>query len=229
MRRTSKCTYRFEGLARRMGYEAIAGVDEVGRGCLFGPVVAAAVAFPPGRRIASGLNDSKQLTPMQRVALDCLIRIWGHYGIGSADAKYIDQFGIRAATRLAMARAVDNLPEPPDYLLVDGDMETGMVRSGPMPQRTIIHGDALCASIAAASIVAKVFRDGLMTALAMSYPGYGLERHKGYPTPEHFRALRELGVTAMHRLSFRGVLKPQEWKEPTEEFLQNYVMPKERT
>ena len=186
-----ECTYRYEGIARRQGYAAVAGVDEVGRGCLFGPVVAAAVLYPHGHRLhIRGLRDSKQLTPMQRDMLDGLIRIHGRFGIGAADARYIDEHGIRAATRLAMARAVSALPEEVEYLLVDGDM---MVEGLPIPQRTVVHGDSLSASIASASIVAKVFRDSLVTSLALNWPGYGLEKHKGYPTPEHLRTLRELG------------------------------------
>jgi ribonuclease HII len=197
------CTYKYEGIAKRQGYAVVAGVDEVGRGSLFGPVVAAAVYYPHGRRFRiRGMRDSKQLTPMQRGMLDSLIRIHGRYGVGAADSRYIDEHGIRAATQLAMARAVAALPEEAEYVLVDGDMRIGGL---PLPQRTIVHGDSLSVSIASASIVAKVFRDELVVSLAVNWPGYGLERHKGYPTPEHLRALREHGPTPMHRMTFTGV------------------------
>jgi ribonuclease HII len=211
------CTYRYEGIARRQGYAAVAGVDEVGRGSLFGPVVAAAVLYPSGHRFhIRGLRDSKQLTAMQREMLDGLIRIHGRCGIGAADAKYIDEHGIRAATQLAMARAIAALAEETEYVLVDGDMR---IEDLPLPQRTIVHGDSLSSSIASASIVAKVFRDGLVSSLAVNWPGYGLERHKGYPTPEHLKALREHGPTPMHRMTFRGVQDAEytritgEWEE----------------
>jgi len=211
------CTYRYEGIARRQGYAAVAGVDEVGRGSLFGPVVAAAVLYPHRHRFhIRGLRDSKQLTAMQRDMLDGLIRIHGRYGIGAADAKYIDEHGIRAATQLAMARAIAALAEEAEYVLVDGDMR---IEDLPLPQRTIVHGDSLSSSIASASIVAKVFRDGLVSSLAVNWPGYGLERHKGYPTPEHLKALREHGPTPMHRMTFRGVQDAEytritgEWEE----------------
>ena len=211
------CTYRYEGIARRQGYAAVAGVDEVGRGSLFGPVVAAAVLYPHRHRFhIRGLRDSKQLTAMQRDMLDGLIRIHGRYGIGAADAKYIDEHGIRAATQLAMARAIAALAEEAEYVLVDGDMR---IEGLPLPQRTIVHGDSLSSSIASASIVAQVFRDGLVSSLAVNWPGYGLERHKGYPTPEHLKALYELGPTPMHRMTFKGVQDPQaarimdDWEE----------------
>lgn len=195
-----QCSSRFEQAARRQGYTRVAGVDEAGRGCLFGPVVAAAVILDPDRAIR-GLNDSKQLTPEQRESLLMEIeRRAAAFAVGEASAAEIDALNILQASRLAMKRAVESLDPPADYLLVDA------VRVDvPLPQEALIKGDARSRAIAAASIVAKVHRDRLMREWDARYPGYGLARHKGYPTPEHRTALAALGATAEHRRSFLPV------------------------
>jgi ribonuclease HII len=194
------CSSRFERLARAAGYVCIAGLDEVGRGCLFGPVYAAAAVLNPDKTIR-GLDDSKLLEPGDRERLsdriqDCAIA----WSIAWADSGEIDAINIYQASRLAMKRALDALRPQPDYLLIDAlRLDTGI------EQRPLIHGDARCRSIAAASILAKVARDRAMAAYESRYPGYGLARHKGYATPEHRRALTELGPTPEHRMSFLPV------------------------
>jgi ribonuclease HII len=172
----------------------------VGRGCLFGPVVAAAVILPPLHGIR-GLNDSKQLEPEERERLDLLIRSRAvAWAIGRGEVNEIDRINILQASRLAMRRAVEALTTPPDLLLVDAvTVEVGI------PQKALIGGDGRSHSIAAASIVAKVFRDRLLVELDHRYPGYGLCRNKGYGTPEHREALDRLGLTPLHRRSFAPV------------------------
>ena len=197
------CSDAPEQALRYRGFRSIAGVDEVGRGALFGPVVAAAVILP--ERIDSlanaGLKDSKLLTQDQREALDRLIRaIALDLSIAEIDAPTIDRVNIYQATRLAMLAAVRGLAHAPDHLLIDA-----MRIDHPCAQTSLIYGDALSLSIAAASIVAKVHRDRLLCRLDATHPGYGLASHKGYATPEHRRALTALGPTPLHRLSFAPV------------------------
>ncbi|MBI4218884.1 MAG: ribonuclease HII [Chloroflexi bacterium] len=188
-----------------LGCRAIAGVDEAGRGPLAGPVVAGAVILPA--KIKADwlvlVRDSKQLTPGQRSeAYQGIVSCAISYGVGAADAREIDRVGIVSATRRAMARAIEALEPQPDHLLIDAvDLP-----SLPLPQTPIIHGDALCRSIAAASIIAKVTRDRLLeTVFETRYPGYGFAAHKGYGTPEHMEALRKLGPSEVHRVTFSPV------------------------
>jgi len=197
------CSDAHEQALRLRGFRSIAGVDEVGRGALFGPVVAAAVILPPqlDPLARAGLRDSKQLTAPRREALDRLIRATAlAVSIAEIDAATIDRVNIYQATRLAMLSAVRALPIAPDHLLIDA-----MQLDHPCPQTRLIHGDALSLSIAAASIVAKVHRDRLLFALDAAHPGYGLASHKGYATTAHLRALIALGPTPLHRLSFAPV------------------------
>jgi ribonuclease HII len=183
------------------GYRCIVGIDEAGRGPLAGPVVAAAVLLPVEGRVA-GLRDSKRLTARQREAVYsrvCACAV--SYGVGVVSSAQIDQHDILWATKEAMLQAVQQLDRVPDMLLIDGTDSLPL----PVAQRTLVRGDALCASIAAASVIAKVTRDRLMIAYARRYPVYGFERHKGYPTREHLALLRCYGACAIHRRSFRGV------------------------
>lgn len=197
-----RCTTQLEDRLRREGFSRIAGVDEAGRGCLFGPVFAAAVILDPGRPVP-GLADSKALSPARRSDLAGLIRERAlAWAVASASAEEIDRINIREASRLAMRRAVESLRPPCDYLLVDA-----MLIDWPAPQQALIRGDARVAAIAAASILAKTARDALITELDAAYPGYGLARHKGYGTLEHLQALRRLGPTPLHRRSFAPVLE----------------------
>ena len=194
-----------EEAAYRQGYTRIAGVDEVGRGSLAGSVVAAAVILPhplPQVLRTAGIRDSKQLSARARERLAPLIRRHAvGVGLGAASVEEVDALNVLEATKLAMVRAVAELAPVPDFLLVDAlDLpQTGI------PCRPIIHGDALCLSIAAASIVAKVFRDALMVEMDGRYPGYGFARHNGYGTAEHLDALGLLGPTPEHRRTFRPV------------------------
>jgi ribonuclease HII len=185
------------------GYQRLAGLDEVGRGAWAGPVVAAAVVLPAERSdidsALCGVRDSKALTPRQREALLPLIyRMAAGVGVGLASSRFIDRWGIVPATRLAMAMAVRNLRLVPDYLLIDA-LKLPDLR---LPQRALIQGDAYVLSIAAASIVAKVFRDRVMVALDGCYCDYGFAAHKGYGTPAHRAALQRLGPCPEHRMSF---------------------------
>lgn len=184
------------------GVRRVAGVDEVGRGCLAGPVVAAAVILDPGHPVP-GLRDSKLLTPARREVLAARIEERAAaVGIGMADAGEIDALDILRATLLAMRRAVEDLRVMPEYLLVDALTVPGI----DLPQEGIVHGDRLCASIAAASIVAKVRRDALMRSLHADWPAYRFDVNKGYGTAVHLEALRSHGASPLHRLTFRGVL-----------------------
>ncbi len=189
---------------RAQGYQLIAGIDEVGRGALAGPVVAAAVILPCqiDTPWLNQVRDSKQLSPAKRELL------FGHIyevaisvGIGMVRHEVIDDQGIAKATRLAMKSAIDHLSPPPESLLID------YIRlpEVPLPQKGITNGDELCLSIACASIVAKVTRDRLMVELDKIYPGYGLAKHKGYGTRQHLSCLRRLGPSSIHRQSFRPV------------------------
>jgi ribonuclease HII len=176
----------------------VAGVDEAGRGPLAGPVVAAAVVLRPGA-VVPGLDDSKRIAEdVREEVYSEVLKASLHVGVGIAGTALVERLNIVGATRLAMRRAVGALERRPDYVLVDGfrvpDLE--------LPQRGVIGGDATCASIAAASVVAKVTRDRIMRKVARRYPGYGFERNKGYATREHWAALRRLGPCPAHRLSF---------------------------
>lgn len=181
-------------------YRRIAGVDEVGRGCLFGDVVAAAVILPEGL-IIDGVNDSKKLTAKKRDALyEIIMEQALAVGVGYVDSTVIDEINIKQASRLAMKRAVESLEHTPDYMLIDAEKV-----DLPLPQQAIIKGDANSQSIAAASIIAKVTRDRLCEGLWEElYPDYGIAIHKGYATKLHREQITALGPTPMHRRSFIG-------------------------
>lgn len=182
------------------GYARVAGLDEAGRGCLFGPVCAAAVIFHPGRRLA-GLADSKTLSPERRGQLALEIQASAMaWAVAWASPEEIDRINIREASRLAMRRAAEALNPAPDYLLIDA-----LTLDLPLPQEALIKGDARVEAIAAASILAKTARDARLIELDLEYPGYGLARHKGYGTAEHLGALDRLGPALLHRRSFAPV------------------------
>ena len=188
----------YEHEAAREGFACICGVDEAGRGPLAGPVCAAAVILPPDIQI-EGLNDSKKLTDKKRRALyDVITEQAVSYGIAFADEQEIDEINILQATFLAMRRAFEKLTVAPDIALIDGNRAPGLS----CRERTVVHGDALSASIAAASILAKVTRDRLMEEYDAQYPQYGFAVHKGYGTQRHYAALREFGACPIHRQSF---------------------------
>ncbi|MDR1604959.1 MAG: ribonuclease HII [Gracilibacteraceae bacterium] len=191
-----------EELLWRQGYIAVAGVDEAGRGPLAGPVLAGACVLP--RRFdLRGLNDSKKLSPARREELNAAIRAGAAaWALGRAEVAEIDELNILQATKLAMIRALAALNPPADYALIDGRDRLALT----VPQRTLIGGDGLCASIAAASILAKTERDKYMTELHQTYPQYGFDRHKGYGTAAHLQALRQHGPCAEHRRTFAPVL-----------------------
>ena len=178
----------------------VAGVDEAGRGPLAGPVVAAAVVLDPDC-YPDGLNDSKLLTPARREALRVMLRDCAEIGVGIASVAEIEALNIHWATMLAMERAVAALPRCPGHVLVDGNRQPRWCHS----TETVVGGDALCLSIAAASIVAKVTRDALMAGLAAAHPGYGWATNMGYSTPEHFAGLARLGPSVHHRRGFAPV------------------------
>lgn len=189
----------FEDDLRRAGYGRVAGLDEAGRGALFGPVVAA-VAVLSGDAPPPDVDDSKRLTPRQRQR--CFVELverLDDWALGLASAAEVDEINVLQATRRAMRRAVDGLRRPPDYLLVDGRLHLGVE----IPERALVQGDARCRSIAAASILAKVARDTLLESYARRVPGYGLARNKGYGTQEHRRALRVHGLSPYHRRTFK--------------------------
>lgn len=184
----------------------VAGIDEAGRGCLAGPVVAGAVILPE-QYVLPGLTDSKKLSPRRREALARAIKAQAlSWALGFSWPAEIDAVNILQATLRAMARAEAALPVRPQILLVDGNRSFPSSR----PLHTIVGGDALCPCISAASILAKTFRDALMVYLDSRHPGYGLAVHKGYGTQAHLRALRCLGPSPAHRRSFRGVCPPRE-------------------
>ncbi len=194
------CTTKYEKEAWQAGAQFVAGVDEVGRGCLFGPVVAGAVILDPNYRIR-GLRDSKLLPEKKRDELAA--RIKEHclaWAIAAVDSARIDQLNIYHASKAAMLEAVSALSTKPDFLLIDA-----MVLDLPCAQKKIIHGDALSASIAAASIIAKVHRDALVREWDPVYPAYGLASNKGYGSKRHIEALREFGPSPLHRQSFAPV------------------------
>jgi ribonuclease HII len=195
-----KCTLKYEKLAWESGAKRVAGVDEVGRGSLFGPVVAAAVVLDPGYRI-KGLRDSKLLDRETREKLAPRIRAHAlAWAVAAVDVATIDQINIYWASKRAMEEAVALLSPAPDHLLIDA-----LRLSCECAQTPIIHGDALSASIAAASILAKVERDAMISAWDPVFPEYGLASNKGYSTPRHLKMLREKGPTPLHRLSFAPV------------------------
>lgn len=189
------------------GYTLVAGVDEAGRGALAGPVVAAAVILPPGLKL-EGLKDSKLLPPCRREALCQAIQENAlGIGVGIIGPSIIDALNILKATLLAMDRAIGSLPILPEFLLIDG-------RDAPqttLPHRVLPHGDSLCPSISAASIIAKVFRDRIMDGYHLQFPQYGFARHKGYGTREHLEALARYGPTSIHRMTFRRVRAKELW------------------
>ncbi|MFQ5743851.1 MAG: ribonuclease HII [Acidobacteriota bacterium] len=189
----------FEDELRGSGLNRIAGLDEAGRGSLFGPVVAAAVVLDPIREL-HGVDDSKRLSARRRRTCFLeLVEQAADWSVGIASAAEIDRLNVLQATRLAMVRAVRGLRRRPQYLLIDGRLRLEME----IPQTALVRGDARCLSIAAASIMAKVARDTLLIAYARRLPGYGLDRNKGYGTQEHRRALVRRGLTPLHRRSFR--------------------------
>jgi len=195
-----RCEATLERELHARGFRAVAGVDEVGRGALFGPVVAAAVVLSPDRPVR-GLNDSKLLDADRREVLAERIRERAAaWAVAAVDAATIDCINIYQASRLAMRVAVSRLNPPPDFLLVDA-----VAIDLPLPQRGLIHGDARCHAIAAASIVAKVYRDACMRVWDEVFPEYGLAANKGYATAAHYRALELVGTTPLHRLSFEPV------------------------
>lgn len=195
-----RCRSDWEAAARARGFRRIAGLDEAGRGCLFGPVYAAAVVLSPERPIR-GLRDSKQLSPERREDLARLIRQRAEaWAVAWVEAELIDRINILEASRLAMKLAAERLDPPPDYLLVDA-----LILEVAIPQQALIRGDARCRSIAAASILAKVERDRALAEWDRIYPQYGLARNKGYASPEHLAALRRHGPSPLHRTSFAPV------------------------
>lgn len=201
MAKSPVCSWKLEQAARKAGALRIAGLDEVGRGPMFGPVVAAAVILAPTCKL-DGLNDSKRLSEKKRNELDAEIRANAvAWAIAEVDAETIDRINIRQASLLAMRRAVEQLALTPDYLLIDG-VDT---IDWPCPQQSVVQGDATSFSIAAASVLAKVYRDRLMVEMDREFPGYGLANHKGYCSAEHLAALARLGPTPQHRKSYQPV------------------------
>jgi len=205
MTKAPVCGWALENAARRLGALRGAGRDEVGRGPMFGPVVASAVILPKGCRL-QGLTDSKQLTEKQRNEFGAAIRDCAvAWAVAAVDVETIDRINIRRASLLAMRMAVEQLAAMPDllpdYLLIDGCDTIDW----PCAQQAVVGGDARSISIAAASVLAKVHRDRLLVEFDAVYPGYGLARHKGYCSPEHMEALRRLGPTPLHRKSYAPV------------------------
>jgi len=201
-----QCSSRFERAARQSGWTRIAGIDEAGRGALFGPVVAAAVILNPKRRIV-GLDDSKRLASDRRAELAERIREHAvAWAVAEVDAARIDAWNIYQASRQAMTAALEQLTIAPDYLLIDA-MELDVL----IEQKSLIKGDARSVSIAAASILAKTHRDTRLDEWDSVYPGYGFAQHKGYGTPEHLAALKRLGPTPLHRHSFAPVRQAGCW------------------
>lgn len=193
--------FALETALRARGHTVVAGVDEVGRGPLAGPVMAAAVVLDPDR-IPDGLNDSKKLTAKRREQLAAEISAVAEISIAQASVEEIDEINILRAAHLAMVRALETLPRPADHALIDGSM---IPRGIGVPSSAVVKGDGRCLSIAAASIVAKVARDRIMVDLAQQYPGYGWETNAGYPSPAHLAGLKSHGVTPHHRRSFKPV------------------------
>lgn len=193
----------FERQAIADGYKSIAGVDEVGRGCLAGAVVAAAVILNLSKPLPEGLDDSKKISVKNRLRLDAEIRQSAIcFAVAQIEADEIDRINILQATKKAMISAIANLNPPADFLLIDALQ----LKELNTPQKAIIHGDAISVSIAAASIIAKTYRDNLMGELDKIYPEYGFAKHVGYGTKAHFEALKKYGASEIHRKTFRGVL-----------------------
>ena len=202
-RRVSSICTDFETEARAGGFRFVAGVDEVGRGALAGPVVAAAVILDPGRPVPEGLDDSKKLTALQRERLAKeILQTAVAFTVGQVEPEEIDRINILQASRLAMLEAIRQLDPCADYLLIDALQ----LKEAGLPQKAIVHGDSISASIAAASVVAKTYRDALMRSFHEVYPQYNFARHVGYGSREHLGALREHGPCRIHRRSFHGVL-----------------------
>ena len=193
--------FSFETEALSQGYSSIAGVDEVGRGPLCGPVTAAAVIMDSGH-IPDGLRDSKKLTDRKRRLLFTQIMETAMVGVAHASVAEIDEINILQASHLAMVRAIENLPKPVDFALIDGNRTP---KNLIIPSTCVVKGDDRSLSIAAASIIAKITRDDLMLELDAQYPGYGWAKNAGYPTKEHLVALKSLGITPHHRRSFKPV------------------------
>ncbi len=200
---STNISLNFEQQALIEGFRFIAGVDEVGRGCLAGAVVAAAVILDISKPLPEGLNDSKKISAKTReriseeIKQNCLA-----YSIGQTEAEEIDRINILQATKKAMCLAIKNLNPSADFLLIDAIQ----LKELDLPQKAIIRGDAISASIAAASIIAKTYRDNLMRELDETYPDYGFSSHVGYGTKQHFEALRKHGACPLHRKTFRGVI-----------------------
>ena len=195
---SEKNMWQFEEELFAQGYQLVCGVDEAGRGPLAGPVCAAAVILPPHLEIP-GLDDSKKLSDKRRRELFPIIKEQAiAYGIGLASHEEIDEINILQATYLAMERALAQLTETPEYVLIDGNR----AKDFGLLVKTVVKGDSLSANIAAASVLAKVTRDQLMEELALTYPGYGFEIHKGYGTKAHYEALRLQGPSPIHRMTF---------------------------
>jgi ribonuclease HII len=202
-RRVSSICTNFEDEARASGFRLIAGVDEVGRGALAGPVVAAAVILDPERPLPEGLDDSKKLTARQRERIaDEILQVAVAYSVGQVEPEEIDRINILEASRLAMIEALKQLDPCADYLLIDALQ----LKEAQLPQKAIIHGDSISASIAAASVIAKTYRDALMRSFHEVYPQYNFARHVGYGSREHLEALRTHGHCRIHRKSFHGVV-----------------------
>ncbi len=201
-----------ENAVRREGYTCVAGVDEVGRGCLAGPVVAGAVALDP-RKYVPRIADSKTVTAAERERLFArIVKAAVAWSVSVVEPDEIDRLNIHHASLAAMNRAVMGMAPLPDFVLVDAFRIPGL----PMAQRAVVHGDARCTAIAAASILAKVTRDRLMKALHEQYPAYGLDRHKGYATQDHLAAVKAHGYSAIHRKSFhrqRQLFDADRWKD----------------
>ena len=199
----SQISLDFENQAITDGYKFIAGVDEVGRGCLAGAVVAAAVILDLSKPLPEGLNDSKKISAKNRERIAEEIRANAIcYQIGQIEAEEIDRINILQATKKAMISAIGILNPAADFLLIDALQ----LKEINLPQKAVIHGDAISASIAAASIIAKTYRDNLMNELDLKYPEYGFAKHVGYGTKAHFEAIKLYGACEIHRKSFRGVL-----------------------
>ena len=195
--------FDFERQAVADGFALIAGVDEVGRGCLAGPVVAAACILDISKPVPKGLNDSKKVRePQRRRIADQLMLDAVAYSIAEVSAEEIDRINILEATKLAMRLAIEKLRPSADFLLVDAVV----LRQSPVPHKAIVKGDSISYSIAAASIIAKVYRDNLMKAFDSVYPEYGFAGHKGYGSAAHLAAIRNHGPCPIHRKTFRGVL-----------------------
>ncbi len=195
--------FKYELALLDQGFSVVAGIDEVGRGCWAGPVVAAAVIFSEHHMdgLINDIRDSKLLSAKKREALNQFIQASCDWGIGEASNQEIDSLGISQATHLAMLRAIEQLTLLPDHLIIDGREKLDTHYE----QQSIIDGDALSISIAAASIIAKVYRDQLMTQYDIEYPGYQFSKHVGYGTKDHLSALKHYGVTKIHRLSYKPI------------------------